>query len=95
MIGDLDFSEQIRWGAEHLAFQRTEQLVLLLSSLFMPLGLLGLAQVTRWSAPRLTLAATPLVLWGMWGFHNVLAMGGRGTRHARGAGDRRAGARHG
>jgi hypothetical protein len=75
VIGDLDFSEQIRWGAEHVAFQRAEQLVLLLSSLFMPLGLLGLAQVTRWSTPRLTLVATPLVLWGMWGFHNVLAMG--------------------
>ena len=75
VIGDLDFSEQIRWGAEHLAFQRTEQMALVVSALFMPLGLLGLAQVTRWSAPRLTLVAVPLVLWGMWGFHNILAMG--------------------
>ena len=39
------------------------------------LGLLGLAQVTRWTAPRLTLVAVPLMLWGMWGFHNILAMG--------------------
>lgn len=75
VIGDRDFSEQIRWGAEHLAFQRAEQMALVASALFIPLGLLGLAQVTRWTAPRLTLVAVPLVLWGMWGFHNILAMG--------------------
>jgi hypothetical protein len=45
------------------------------SSLFMPLGLLAIAQVTRWRARRLTLLAVPLVLWGMWGFHNILAIG--------------------
>ncbi len=75
VVGDRDFSEQIRWGAENLAFQRTEQMVLVASALFMPLGLLGVAQVTRWSAPRLTLVAVPLMLWGMWGFHNILTMG--------------------
>ena len=75
VIGDLDFSEQIRWGAEHVAFQRVEQALLVTSALFMPLGLLGVAHVTRWRARRLTLVAVPLMLWGMWGFHNVLAMG--------------------
>ena len=75
VIGDLDFSEQIRWGAEHAGFQGIEQGFLVVSALFMPLGLLGVAQVTRWNARRLTLVAVPLVLWGMWGFHNVIAMG--------------------
>lgn len=75
VIGDLDWTEQVRWGADHLAFQRVEQMSLVVSTLFMSLGLLGIAQVTRWSAPRLTLVATPLVLWGMWGFHNILAIG--------------------
>lgn len=75
VVGEGDFSDQIRWGAENLALQRTEQMALVFSALFMPLGLLGLAQVTRWTAPRLTLVAVPLMLWGMWGFHNILAMG--------------------
>lgn len=75
VIGDLDWVDQVRWGVGHLAFQRTEQSLLVVSALFMPLGLLGLAQVTRWSSPRLTLVAVPLMLWGMWGFHNILAIG--------------------
>ncbi len=75
LAGDLDFSEQIVWGAEHQVVHGTEQALILVSSLFLPFGLLGLAQVTRWRARRLTLVAVPLVLWGMWGFHNVLAMG--------------------
>lgn len=75
VIGDLDWVDQVRWGADHLAFQRTEQMALVVSSMFMTFGLLGIAQVTRWSAPRLTLVATPLMLWGMWGFHNILAIG--------------------
>ncbi len=79
-VGDLlsgggDFNDQIRWGAEHVGIHRTEQVLLVVSALFMPLGLLGLANVTRWTARRLTLVAVPLMLWGMWGFHNVLAMG--------------------
>ena len=41
----------------------------------MPLGLLGVAHVCRFRAPVLTAIATPLVVWGMWGFGNVLAMG--------------------
>ncbi len=75
VIGDLDFSEQIRWGAEHPDFHRVEQVLLVVSTLFMPLGLLGVAHVCRFTNPLLTAIATPLVVWGMWGFHNVLAMG--------------------
>ena len=52
-----------------------EQFALVLSMLFLPLGFLALAQVTRWYTPRLTAVATPLVLWGMWGFANVIALG--------------------
>lgn len=75
VIGDRDWVEQVRWGADHLAFQRAEQMALVVSALFMPLGLLAVAQVTRWTARRLTAVAVPLLLWGMWGFHNILAIG--------------------
>jgi hypothetical protein len=75
VAGRSDWLDQVRWGAENAAFQRAEQTVLVVSALFMPLGLLGIAQVTRWSARRLTLVGTPLMLWGMWGFHNILAGG--------------------
>jgi hypothetical protein len=75
VVGDRDWVEQVRWGSENLAFQRAEQGLLVVSTLVMPLGLLGIAQVTRWASPRLTLVATPLLLWGMWGFHNILAIG--------------------
>lgn len=70
-----DFSAQIRWGAEHPGVQATEQTALLVSMLVLPLGLLGLAHVCRWAAPRLTLAGLLLTSWGMWGFHNVVALG--------------------
>lgn len=73
--GDLGWIDYLRWGADHLGFLRAEQLTLMVSALFMPLGLLGVAQVTRWTSPRLTLVGTPLMLWGMWGFHNILAGG--------------------
>lgn len=75
LSGDLDFSDQIVWGTTHELAHRSEQSLILLSALFLPLGLLGVAQVTRWYSRRLTLVAVPLVLWGMWGFHNVLALG--------------------
>lgn len=75
VAGDLDWVDYLRWGADNLGFLRAEQLTLMVSALFLPLGLLGLAQVTRWSSPRLTLVGTPLMLWGMWGFHNILAGG--------------------
>jgi hypothetical protein len=69
------FSDQIAWGRQHPLLHNAEQAALVLSSLFMPLGLLAVAHVSRFRAPRLTAVATPLVLWGMWGFGNVLAMG--------------------
>lgn len=73
--GDLQFSEQIRWGVEHPTFHAVEQTASLASLLFLPLAVLGLAQLARWRSPRLTAVATGLALWGMWGFHNILALG--------------------
>ena len=75
VTGELSFSEQIAWGAQHPALHSVEQTALVVSSLVMPLGLLGIAHVCRFGAPVLTAIATPLVLWGMWGFGNVLGMG--------------------
>jgi hypothetical protein len=75
-----DFSAQIRWSLEHPGVHTAEQTALLVSMLVLPLGLAGLANITRWSAPRLTGIAIMLTLWGMWGFHNVAALGyGAGT----------------
>jgi len=75
-----DFSTQIAWGVEHPAVHVTEQTALLGSMLVLPLGLLGLASITRWAAPRLTAVGIVFTLWGMWGFHNVVALGyGAGT----------------
>jgi hypothetical protein len=42
---DQDFG--IPWGAAHPVWYQTEQFALLLSSLFLPIGFLGLAQVSR------------------------------------------------
>ena len=70
-----DFTDQIRWGAEHPTLHVAEQTALMVSMLVLPIGLLGLAQLTRWGAPRLTAAAAVLFVWGMWGFHNVVALG--------------------
>ena len=75
LVVDMEFTEQVAWGTTHPVAHRLEQISLVVSVLFIPLGLLGLAQVTRWHAPRLTLVGTPLMLWGMWGFHNILSMG--------------------
>ena len=69
------FSDQIRWGVHHPAVHQTEQALLLVSSLLLPIGVLGLAQVSRWRAPRITAVATALALWGLWGFHTVIALG--------------------
>jgi hypothetical protein len=69
------FNDQLRWSVEHPTFHGAEQLALVLSSLFMPIGLLGLAWVAHHRARRLTAVAVALTIWGMWGFHNVLAMG--------------------
>lgn len=70
-----DFSAQIRWGAEHPGLHGAEQALLLVSMMFLPLGFFGLAQVTRWAAPRLTAVGVALTAWGLWGFHNVVALG--------------------
>ncbi len=70
-----DFTAQIRWGAEHPTVHVAEQTALLVSMLVLPIGLIGLAQITRWGAPRLTAVAAVLFVWGMWGFHNVVALG--------------------
>src|SRR5688500_13900275 len=68
-----DFTAQIRWGAEHPTVHVTEQTALLASMLVLPIGLIGLAQLTRWGAPRLTAVAAVLFVWAMWGFHDVVA----------------------
>jgi hypothetical protein len=73
--GDDGFGDQIAWGAEHALVHGLEQTALVVSALVMPIGLLGVAHVCRFRAPVLTAVATPLVIWGMWGFSNVLAMG--------------------
>jgi hypothetical protein len=65
--------EEMRWMLAHPLYLHVDQSLVVLSALFMPLALLGVAQVTRWSSPRLTLVAVPLLLWGMWGFHNILS----------------------
>jgi hypothetical protein len=70
-----DFTDQIRWGAEHPTVHVAEQTALLVSMLVLPIGLIGMAQLTRWGAPRLTAVAAVLIVWGMWGFHNVVAFG--------------------
>ena len=51
-----------------------EQVATLVSLLVLPVGILGIAQVARWHRPRLTAVALVLSLWGMWGFHTVLAL---------------------
>ena len=73
--GQETFGDQIAWGREHPVLHGAEQAALVVSSLVMPLGLLAVAHLSRFRAPVLTAVATPLVLWGMWGFGNVLAMG--------------------
>jgi hypothetical protein len=75
LTGDLSFGEQIAWGAEHPVAHGLEQAALVVSSLVMLPGLLGVAHVCRFRVPVLTAVATVLVVWGMWGFGNVLAMG--------------------
>ena len=71
--GDGGRRELIAYNLEHHAVQQSVWFGVMLSSLFLLIGFLGLAQVTRWHAPRLTAAATLLTVWGMWGFGNVLA----------------------
>ena len=62
ITGDLSFDQQIAWGADHPLIHGLEQAALVVSSLVMPLGLLGIAHVSRFRAPVLTAIATPLVI---------------------------------
>ena len=71
--GDGERRELMAWGLEHHAVYQTVWFGAMLSSIFLLLGFLGLAQITRWHTPKLTVAATLLTVWGMWGFGNVLA----------------------
>lgn len=75
VIGDRSFSEQIRWGVDNPGLHGAEQMALLVSMMFLPLGVLALAHLARQRSPRLTAMAVLLALWGMWGFHNVVALG--------------------
>jgi hypothetical protein len=70
--GDGGRRELMVWGLEHQTFYQTVWFGVMLSSIFLLVGFLGLAQLTRWHTPKLTVAATLLTLWGMWGFGNVL-----------------------
>ncbi len=73
VAGDGERRELIAWGLAHHALYQSVWFGVMTSSVPLLLGFLGLAQVTRWHTPRLTLAATLLVTWGMAGFGNVLA----------------------
>ncbi len=71
--GDDEQRELITWGLAHHGIYQAVWFGVMLSSIFLLLGFLGLAQITRWHTPRLTFVATGLTVWGMWGFGNVLA----------------------
>ena len=70
-----EFSDQFQWGLDHPVLHQGEQFALVASMLFLPLGFLAIAQVTRWHKPRLTVAGALLTIWGMWGFGNVIGLG--------------------
>jgi hypothetical protein len=70
--GDPD--EWIPWAVEHPGWAAMEQVATLASLLVLPVGILGIAQVARWHRPRFTAVAVVLSVWGMWGFHTVLAL---------------------
>ena len=71
--GNGERDAQMAYGLEHHALYQAIWFGAMVSSIFLLLGFLGLAQLTRWHTPKLTAVATPLVVWGMWGFGNVLA----------------------
>ena len=71
--GDGEQRELMAWGLEHHAAYQAVWFGAMLSSIFLLLSFLGLAQITRWHTPKLTVVATLLTIWGMWGFGNVLA----------------------
>ena len=71
--GSGDQADMLAWGLAHSGVYRAVWTGIMLSSVFLLLGFLGLAQVARWRAPRLTAVAAVLTTWGMAGFANVLA----------------------
>jgi len=73
VIGDGERAEIISSGLEQHSLYQALWFGVWLSSIFLLIGFLGLAQITRWRTPRLTAVATVLTVWGMWGFGNVLA----------------------
>lgn len=76
VYGDVaSWEDYLRLGATNPGAVQLEQFALIVSMFFVPLGLLGVAQVCRWKAPVLTAIGAPLVIWGMWGFHNLVSMG--------------------
>lgn len=76
VVGDADTTirEDITWGVEHPVAFGIEQYSMQVSVVLLLLGVLGIAQVTRWRVPKLTAVATVLVVWGTWGFQNLLAL---------------------
>jgi hypothetical protein len=76
VVGDSDTTvrEDVVWGVEHPVVFGVEQYAMQASVVLLLLGCLGIAQVTRWKAPRLTAVATVLVVVGTWGFQNLLAL---------------------
>lgn len=72
VAGDQTFVDALRDGTGTAG---DVDALLVASALFMPIGLLGVAHLCRFGAPRLTAMATPLVVWGMWGFAGMLSMG--------------------
>ena len=78
--GDGERRELIAWGLEHHAVYQAVWFGAMVSSLFLLIGFLGLAQLTRWHAPRLTVAATLLIGVGDVGLRQ------RARRHLRRAG---------
>ena len=67
LAGDLERQDQIAWGLAHQAFYRAEWLAAILGSFLLLIGFLGLWQITRWSAPRLTAIGAVVLTWGMTG----------------------------
>jgi hypothetical protein len=67
VAGDLARADQIEWGLAHQGFYRTEWLTAMVGGFLLLFGFLGLWQITRWSAPRLTALGAVVLTWGMSG----------------------------
>ena len=67
IAGDLERKEQIAWGLRHHTFYRIEWLGGMIGSLLLLIGFLGLWQITRWHASRLSAIGAVVLTWGMSG----------------------------